>query len=145
VNAGKAIIDGLIGGIGSKVQSLKNKLGEITKLIPDWKGPADVDKKLLFNSGQLIMGGLREGLSDGWTGVRSYLSGLTTAGNFAPMVSVTGVNTGVQQPSSGLENVLRELLETIKGMDPGLKIGTLEVTPETTVGDLWYDAQNSGV
>ncbi|WP_421296213.1 phage tail tape measure protein [Aeromonas sp. 604534] len=35
-NKGKAIIDGLIGGISAKWESLKNKIKALTDLLPDW-------------------------------------------------------------------------------------------------------------
>ncbi|WP_429098635.1 phage tail tape measure protein [Aeromonas veronii] len=42
-NKGKAIIDGLIGGISAKWESLKNKIKALTDLLPDWmKGGGSV-------------------------------------------------------------------------------------------------------
>jgi len=61
-NAGEDIIQGLINGIGSMIGSLKSKLGEITHMIPDLKGPPSKDRKLLFRNGQLIMDGLISGI-----------------------------------------------------------------------------------
>jgi TP901 family phage tail tape measure protein len=62
VNAGKAIIQGLIDGVSSKVNDLKSKLGSITKLIPKVKGPLDKDRKLLTPAGVAIMEGLIHGI-----------------------------------------------------------------------------------
>ena len=61
-DAGRAVIQGLIDGIEEKVESLKSKLGSITKLIPDVKGPLDKDKVLLFPAGVAIMEGLIAGI-----------------------------------------------------------------------------------
>ena len=61
--AGKAIIQGLIDGIGAMFGALKSKLGEVTNLIPDWKGPLEKDRMLLFGAGQAIMQGLMNGLT----------------------------------------------------------------------------------
>jgi hypothetical protein len=36
LNAGKAIIDGLIGGISAKCEELKAKVKSITDILPDW-------------------------------------------------------------------------------------------------------------
>lgn len=61
-NAGRQIIDGLIDGIQSGFNRVKNKLGELTSFIPDWKGPPEKDAGLLRNAGVLIMGGLIDGI-----------------------------------------------------------------------------------
>lgn len=64
VNAGKAIIQGLIDGISSKISALTGKLKSITSLIPKNKGPKKVDAKLLRPTGQIIMDGLIAGFRD---------------------------------------------------------------------------------
>src|SRR6185369_12146690 len=46
-NAGRDILQGLLNGISDMIGKLKSKLGEVTNLIPDWKGPMDTDRKLL--------------------------------------------------------------------------------------------------
>lgn len=61
-SAGKAVIQGLIDGIGSMVNSLKNKLHGITKLIPIHKGPIAKDRTLLTSAGAAIMDGLITGI-----------------------------------------------------------------------------------
>jgi len=78
-NAGKSILQGLIDGIDSKIQELKNKLSFITGLIPDFKGPMSVDKKLLYPSGQAIMGGLQDGMESQVTALQRTLGALTNA------------------------------------------------------------------
>lgn len=61
-NAGKAIIQGLINGIGAMVGALTSKLHSITNLIPKHKGPLDKDRKLLEPAGRAIMDGLIGGI-----------------------------------------------------------------------------------
>jgi phage-related protein len=78
LQAGRRIIDGLISGIQSAIGRIKSVLGGITNLIPDWKGPADVDAKLLVNNGKLIMQGLITGLTAGFKPVESLLGDMTT-------------------------------------------------------------------
>lgn len=78
VDAGKAIIQGLLDGIQAMWDKVKGKFNELTDMIPDWKGPRDKDKKLLYKAGQLIIGGLVKGLDSKITDVRSTLKGLTS-------------------------------------------------------------------
>ena len=76
-NAGVQVLAGLISGITSKLGELKSKLGEVTKLIPDWKGPADKDAVLLRPAGQMIMRGLVDGIEDGKEPLRQKLAEVT--------------------------------------------------------------------
>jgi hypothetical protein len=62
LNAGKAIIQGLIDGIMSKVNQLKSQLSGLKKFIQDHKGPIEVDAVLLKPHGKAIMGGLMKGI-----------------------------------------------------------------------------------
>lgn len=61
-NAGTQIIDGLIGGVQSKISSLTSALHKITSLIPLHKGPLSKDRKLLTPAGVAIMEGLIDGI-----------------------------------------------------------------------------------
>lgn len=97
-NAGASLIQGLIDGISSKIESLKSKLGEITGLIPNWKGPASRDAKLLFSNGVLIMGGLGRGLDHGWDGVTRQLSGYTSELGSDFGSDMSGSGSGGNQP-----------------------------------------------
>lgn len=58
LNAGRSLIQGLIRGIKGALGDLRGTLGAVTNLIPEWKGPADKDARLLSPAGRLIMGGL---------------------------------------------------------------------------------------
>lgn len=64
LNAGKNIVRGLIDGIDALWQKVKDKLSGLTDLIPDWKGPARVDKKLLTPAGRMIMDGIDDRFPD---------------------------------------------------------------------------------
>lgn len=78
-NAGSSLIQGLIDGIASKIGELKGMLGGITKLLPDWKGPESVDKKILFPSGQWVMQGFIDGILSEVGTIMGTLGGITTA------------------------------------------------------------------
>lgn len=76
-DAGSKIVQGLLDGITSKIDDVKGAFNKLTGMIPDWKGPADVDKKLLEGNGQLIIGGLMKGLESQFPAVRKLLGTLT--------------------------------------------------------------------
>lgn len=76
-NAGAQLIQGLINGISSKIGQVRSKLSELTGLIPDWKGPMDVDKKLLTPNGQAIMDGLIAGFDSRLPEIRAQLGSIT--------------------------------------------------------------------
>lgn len=78
VGAGRALIQGLINGIESQLGALRSKLGSVTSMIPDWKGPLDTDKKLLVPAGSAIMGGLMAGIDSRVPELADQLRGLTT-------------------------------------------------------------------
>ena len=77
LSAGKNIIQGLLDGISGMIGSVKSKLGELTNMIPDWKGPASKDKRLLRPVGKMIMDGLVKGFDDGREGIKNSLSKIT--------------------------------------------------------------------
>ena len=87
VNAGKDIIDGLISGVQSMVSSLQDTFSGITDMIPDWKGPASVDKKLLVENAHFIMGGFDNTVKSWVPKIRDTFAeitdsiGLTTSAN----------------------------------------------------------------
>lgn len=76
-DAGKALIGGLLDGIVSRFGDVQNKLGELTSKLPDWKGPADRDRRLLYDNGRLVIGGFLDGLESRFGDVEDSLTGLT--------------------------------------------------------------------
>jgi TP901 family phage tail tape measure protein len=77
VGAGKAIIQGLLDGIGSMVGKLTSKLHSITNLIPKHKGPLDKDRMLLTPAGKAIMDGLIHGIESGRVRLETALDKVT--------------------------------------------------------------------
>lgn len=77
-NAGIQIIQGLLNGIESMIGKVRSKLQSLTNMIPDWKGPADKDKKLLRPAGRMLMDGLVRGINDGASSVKANLTRLTS-------------------------------------------------------------------
>ncbi|XVV06344.1 phage tail protein [Actinosynnema sp. CA-248983] len=79
VEAGRNIIRGLLRGIESMINSVRDKLRQLTNLLPSWKGPPERDRTLLRANGVLIMRGLVSGLEQGEPAVRRYLADLTAS------------------------------------------------------------------
>lgn len=76
-SAGRRIIDGLISGIQAGFGRVRGLLNSLTSMLPDWKGPAELDSKILRESGRLVMRGFEAGLMDQRRSVRDTLQGLT--------------------------------------------------------------------
>lgn len=77
LQAGRNIISGLISGIRGSIGRLSSTLGGLTRMIPRWKGPAPVDKRILQPAGRLLIRGLVTGIEDEEPAVRKSLRGLT--------------------------------------------------------------------
>lgn len=68
--AGKAIIDGFLGGLKSSYEGVKDFIGGIGGWIADHKGPLTYDARLLIPAGNAIMGGLDESLQNSFKNVQ---------------------------------------------------------------------------
>jgi hypothetical protein len=77
IGAGKAVIDGLISGITSKIGELGSKLKGVTNFIKNHKGPIEKDRILLTPAGVAIMQGLVAGLKKGYSPVKDFLQKVT--------------------------------------------------------------------
>jgi TP901 family phage tail tape measure protein len=75
--AGRDVIDGFIKGITGAFQRVRDTLGRLTGLLPDWKGPPGRDASILFGAGQLVMGGFEQGLRSSFGDVRRTLADAT--------------------------------------------------------------------
>lgn len=110
-SAGRAIIQGLLNGINSMINSVRSKLQSLTALIKASKGPPERDRVLLFESGQFLMQGLMKGIDSKTNALQSQLGGLT---NGIPAMAAGGPtyhNTNSWNPTihvhvqAGLETV----------------------------------------
>jgi len=76
-DAGRRIIDGFIDGITGAFGAVRETLGGLTDMLPDWKGPAARDDVLLYGAGQLVIGGFERGLEDEYSSVKNSLNRFT--------------------------------------------------------------------
>ncbi|MDX2703954.1 hypothetical protein PV350_13940 [Streptomyces sp. PA03-6a] len=76
-SAGSRLISGFISGIVNRFGDVRSTLNQLTGMLPDWKGPAARDAKILFSSGELVMKGFQAGIDAGTLGIRRQLGGLT--------------------------------------------------------------------
>ena len=92
LNAGRDIIQGLLDGIAAGFRKVKDKLAELTGLLPDWKGPRVRDRRLLFGAGQDIIDSLGAGMSSRFGGIESLLGGLTADIGAGPPLALAGAS-----------------------------------------------------
>lgn len=82
--AGKAILDGFLGGLKSAYGRVKDFVGGIAGWIRRNKGPISYDKRLLIPAGKAIMQGLNNGIVQNFKDVKSNVSQIASniAGEF---------------------------------------------------------------
>lgn len=120
-NAGSRLIQGLIDGVSAKIGALRSKLGSVTDMIPDWKGPAERDASLLRPAGRLLMDGLMGGVDDRVPALQAQLGGLTGAlpGMLGPMGAGGGAAVSVRVTLDGPESMTKLIREITANVGRG--------------------------
>jgi phage-related protein len=95
-NAGVNLIQGLLRGIRDHIPGLKGLLNWVTSMLPDWKGPEDKDRRILYPAGQAVMSGFVTGINAGKAELRDALTGITQslAGSATSTTNSQSVNFG---------------------------------------------------
>lgn len=131
-SAGADLIRGLIDGVQAMIGSLQSTFSGITSMIPDWKGPRDVDLQLLTGAGEDIMTGLTEGIQGSMPGLRRTLQGVTDGipSSVSASVRHSGVATQEQRVvidvtggEDALINLIRGWVREYGGGDVGALAG----------------------
>jgi phage-related protein len=77
-DAGRDVIGGLVDGLWDAAPDVSAPLKWVTDKLPDWKGPADLDKRILRPSGRWVLEGFTAGLKDVVPQVRAELGNVTS-------------------------------------------------------------------
>lgn len=76
--AGESVIGGFVDALNHEKWRIQQTLGNITSLLPSWKGPLDLDKRILAPNGEAVMSGFVKGIERSRGLVRDALGGITS-------------------------------------------------------------------
>lgn len=115
--AGRAIMNGFLGGLRSVWGAVKSFVGGIASWIRRHKGPIQYDRKLLIPAGNAIMNGLNAGLVDNFKTVQKNVSGM--AGSILDAATSVGnlATNAIGDPINALNNNIGGSYSSVMTLD----------------------------
>ncbi|WP_431772177.1 phage tail protein [Streptomyces cucumeris] len=117
-NAGVSLLKGFIGGIKSMFGAVKSKLGGLTSSLTSWKGPENLDKRILTPAGRYVIQGFQRGIAAQTPALRDQLRGVT---GDLPGMAMDINPRGVAKAAAGREQQ-RVLLDVTGGSDDLIRV-----------------------
>lgn len=156
-SAGKAIVEGLIGGIKAMAQRLKNTAASMASSVTSaFKGALRISSpsRVMMGLGQDTMRGFENGLGSGWKDIERFLENSVRSDAFTPDLRTSAPT--LQAPVSFEQSELLAILRDIRdqgeaGTRRGLVVeGDLvlgDASPDEAVEklDLWASSELAGV
>lgn len=129
LEAGKDIMRGLLDGINAAWGWVQDKLSWITDMIPDWKGPIQVDAKLLEPAGRAIMGGLQAGIDGEQADLHRQLQDVTStiSTSIQPVAKTAARKSTVELHVTGGDEQMLQLIRSmirVRGGDAQTVLGS---------------------
>ncbi|MCM2580441.1 hypothetical protein [Streptomyces meridianus] len=78
LGAGRSLVNGFIRGITGMFGAVRRQLNRLTSMLPDWKGPATLDARILTPNGALLIDGFMRGIDRQVPALRKQLAGVTS-------------------------------------------------------------------
>ena len=115
--AGRAIMNGFLGGLRSAYGAVQSFVGGIASWIKRHKGPIQYDRKLLIPAGNAIMNGLNAGLVDNFKTVQKNVSGM--AGSILDAATSVGnlATNAIGDPINALNNNIGGSYSSVMTLD----------------------------
>lgn len=145
LDAGKSIMSGLVDGIAAGIDWVADKLGFVTDMLPEWKGPPSRDAVLLQGSGSLIMKGLMDGIGSETAALQAQLGGIT--GTIEDGIDTDSISYG-DSVGGGLQNSISALGRSNTGRPETITVQSVldgRVISESTAKYNRQEARAKGV
>ena len=142
--AGRAIIDGFVGGLKGAWEAGKDFIGGIGNWIKEHKGPIEYDRKLLIPAGNAIMGSLNKGLTDKFKAVKDTVSSIAGTLSDNMMVGLeVGINRNSNLPKLALQGVMSDIALPSVSAESVLSSRVSGIGASNSVTNNYYQTQSN--